>query len=374
LAFEPEIANFVRRYNMAKKLVKTENPLSQIKLSRAIYPIIIGLGVVGYMFYRVFNPEALTLLNLTGWSFVWILVAITLMAFRDIGYIIRLMLLSEGKLTLRQAFRVIMLWEFTSAITPSAIGGTSVAILYINKEGLSVGRSSAVVMATSLLDELYFILMFPLLLILVKAKVLFGISGIEGEMSFSNELFLFAIVGYSLKLIYVLILSYGLFFNPRGLKWLILMIFKLPILRRWKYDANDAGTEIIENSKDFKKKSLSFWLKAFGATILSWTSRYWVVNALLLSFFAVSDHFLIIARQLVMWIMMLVSPTPGGSGFAEFVFKRYLGEFIPVDSASLGAVAIAMALVWRLATYYPYLIAGVIIFPRWVKAKFGKKS
>jgi uncharacterized protein (TIRG00374 family) len=263
-----------------------------------------------------------------------------------------------------------MLWEFTSAITPSAIGGTSVAILYINKEGISVGRSSAIVMATSLLDELYFLIMFPMILLLVKPAVLFGLGGVEGEITFANELFVFALIGYIIKLIYVIILAYGLFFNPRGLKWLMLMIFKLPILRRWKHGANDAGYEIIENSKEFKIKPFSFWFKSFIATALSWTSRYWVANALLLAFFSISDHGIIFARQLVMWIMMLVSPTPGGSGFAEYVFTRYLGEFIPVEPMILGAVAVAIALVWRLATYYPYLIIGAIIFPKWIKSKF----
>lgn len=347
-----------------------DNPLSKIKLSRAIYPIIIGLGVVGYLFYREFNPYVFSYISVAKWSFLWFFVALILMAFRDIGYIIRLLILAEDELTLRQAFRIVMLWEFTSAITPSAIGGTSVAILYVSKEGLSVGRSSAIVMATSLLDELYFLIMFPLLLLIVKPAILFGLGGVEGEMTFANELFLFALLGYSIKLIYVIILAYGLFVNPRGLKWLMLMIFKLPILRRWKHGANDAGYDIIENSKEFKAKPFLFWVKAFFATIVSWTSRYWVANALLLAFFSISDHGIIFARQLVMWIMMLVSPTPGGSGFAEYVFSRYLGEFIPVEPMILGAVAIAIAFVWRLATYYPYLIIGAIIFPKWIKSKF----
>ena len=48
-----------------------------------------------------------------------------------------------------------------------------------------------------------------------------------------------------------------------------------------------------------------------------------------MAFFVLKDtdwatQFLIFARQLIMWIMMLISPTPGGSGFAEFVFKEYL--------------------------------------------------
>jgi hypothetical protein len=349
------------------------NPFQKMKASRVIYPVLIGLGVVSYLFYREFDPEALKVIRFTNWSFLWLGVALCLMAFRDLGYIIRLRILTANKFNWRQAFRVIMLWEFTSAITPSAIGGTSVAIIYVNKEGLSVGRSSAVVLATSFLDELYFILTFPLLILLVKASILFGVTGAEGAISFSNELFLFAIIGYSLKLLYVIVISYGLFVNPRGLKWLILMIFKLPFLRKWKQGANKAGNEIIESSKEFRQKSMLFWLKAFGATILSWTSRYWVVNAMLMAFFATSNHFLIFARQLVMWIMMLVSPTPGGSGFAEFVFTRYLGEFIPVQPAFLGAVVIAMALIWRIVTYYPYLFIGAIIFPRWIKRNFSKK-
>lgn len=39
----------------------------------------------------------------------------------------------------------------------------------------------------------------------------------------------FALVGYFLKLAFVCVLSYGLFVNPRGLKWMLLKIFKL----RW---------------------------------------------------------------------------------------------------------------------------------------------
>lgn len=345
----------------------SNNPLSKIKLKRAIYPTIIGLGVIAFIFYREFDPRAFEHITLPRWNFLWLIVALALMASRDIGYIIRILILSERRLSLLQAFRIIMLWEFTSAITPSAIGGTSVAILYVHKEGISIGRSSVIVMATSLLDELYFIIMFPLLLLFVKSKVLFGF---EGGITLANELFTFALIGYSIKFIYVIVLSYGLFINPRGLKWLLMMIFKLPLLRRWKHGVNKAGTEIIENSREFKAKPFTFWLKAFAATAFSWTSRYWVVNAILLAFFSVSDHLLIFARQLIMWIMILVSPTPGGSGFSEFVFTRYLGEFIRVDAAVLGTVAVIMALVWRLATYYPYLLMGVIIFPRWVKSKF----
>ena len=346
-----------------------QNLLESIKPKKIIYPILIGLSVVGYMLYHEFDINALNEIKFTNTSLLFITIAILCMIIRDLGYMFRLRVLTDNYLTWKKCFRTIMLWEFTSAITPSAIGGTSVAILFVHKEGLSVGKSSAVVMATSFLDELYFIMMFPLIIITLNHSGLWQIG--ETGSFVSNSLFWISVIGYGAKLAYLSVLTYGLFYNPRHLKWILLKIFKLPILKKWKHGANDAGTEIIESSANLKKKHFSFWLKAFIATFFSWTARYWVVNAMFAAFWFTrydwSDHFLMFARQLVMWIMMLVSPTPGGSGFAEYVFSRFLGEFLP------GAgLAVAMAVVWRLISYYPYLFAGVVILPHWIKTKFGK--
>ncbi|HON18861.1 MAG TPA: lysylphosphatidylglycerol synthase transmembrane domain-containing protein [Salinivirgaceae bacterium] len=345
--------------------------LKSLKVTKAIWPVLIGLFVVIWMFLKEYQPGALQQLNTTKYAFLWLLVAFLCMIIRDFGYMLRIRILTDNRFTWLQSFRIIMLWEFTSAITPSAIGGTSLAILFVNKEGLSVGKSSAIVMATSFLDELYFILVFPLLVLLVDQQLLFKTGG--QPLSLNNKYLLLAMVGYSIKLIYLLVLSYGLFKNPRGLKWLLLMIFKLPFLRRWKHGANAAGTEIITSSVELRKKPFVFWLKAFAATIFSWTSRFWVVNAMFLAFFSVSDHFLIFGRQLVMWIVMLVSPTPGGSGFVEYVFSHYLSDFIPIGPVLLPAIAVALAFLWRIISYYPYLIIGAIIVPRWIRQKFTKK-
>ena len=130
-----------------------KSPLGKIKLSNAIYPILIGLGVVGYMLWRDFDPAVFAGISFTWHTAFWLLMAVLFMFGRDLGYMIRIRVLSGDSLNWRQAFRVIMLWEFTSAITPSAVGGTSVAILYVHKEGISVGRSSAILILTSFLDE-----------------------------------------------------------------------------------------------------------------------------------------------------------------------------------------------------------------------------
>lgn len=350
-----------------------QNPFRKLTGIRIMFPVIIGLGAVVFFFLKDFNPDIFLVLHFTKTVILFLVVAALFMVMRDIGYMVRLRILTHSELKWKQIFKIIMLWEFTSAVTPSAVGGTTIATLYVYKEGISLGRSTAVVMATSLLDEIYFIIMFPLLLVTISMNDLFIAGSHNGDaISLTNEFLWFAIIGYALKLAYTAIVSYGLFVNPRGLKWMLLWIFKLPILRKFRYDAHLTGTDIINSSQELKKQSLWFWLKAFGATFFSWTSRYWVVNALFIAFFIVPDHFLLFARQLVMWLMMLVSPTPGGSGFSEFIFTKYLGDFIPVDPALLGGVAIALALIWRLLSYYPYLIAGAIILPGWIKEKFGK--
>ena len=341
--------------------------LGKVKTSNVIYPIAIGFGVVGYMVYREFNPDAFKAIHFTSSTIFWLGVAILLMAFRDIGYMIRIRLLADKHITWKQAFRIIMLWEFTSAVTPSAVGGTSIAILFVHKEGISIGKSSAIVMATSFLDELYFLIVVPILFIIFGRSDLFNISG---SATLAESLFTIALIGYLVKLAYTIILSYGLFYNPRGLKWLIVKLFSFKYLRKWRYNMTRVADEIMISSKNLRSCPFSFWLKTFGATFFSWTSRYFVVNALLLAFFAMGDQLLIFGRQLIMWIMMLVSPTPGGSGFAEYVFTVFLGDLIPVAKDLQQSLSVAFAFIWRLISYYPYLIIGAIILPRWLKHKF----
>lgn len=346
--------------------------VSKLKPRKIILPVILGLAVVGWLISRDLNAETLSKLVFSWQSVFWLLIAWLCMIGRDFGYMIRIRILTDKKLTWRQAFRVIMLWEFTSAITPSTVGGTAVAVVFIHKEGLSVGKSTAVVLATSFLDELYFVIMLPLMILLVGKNALFTTSLQGTGISFLNELALIAGIGYSIILIWVLLVGYGLFFNPEAISKLINRIFSLPLIRRWQESARKAGSDIIESSYELKKRPLSFWAKAFTATFLSWTSRYWVVNAILVAFFSVNHHFLIFARQLVTWVMMIISPSPGGSGFAELILGRYISDLIPFDPLIAGSIALAIAIIWRIVSYYPYLIIGAFIVPGWIERKFVK--
>ncbi|MDD3878277.1 MAG: lysylphosphatidylglycerol synthase transmembrane domain-containing protein [Bacteroidales bacterium] len=387
--------------------------LKYFQFKRIIIPIIIGLSVAAYLLYNNLTEERyelstsenadyiwqdynenvlpendefikvsqgegthikLTYKDVLGdirwqkYSLIWIFMSLFLMAVRDFAYILRLRILTDNKLSWRQCFDSIMLWEFASAVTPSVVGGSAVAIFIINKEGISTGKSTAIVMITAFLDELFYIIMVPIVFLLVKHGSIFPEHTNFAIFNTFLSIKVVFIIGYSFILFLTSVILYAILFNPRGFKSLLIWVFKLRFLKKWQHLAEETGNDIILTSKEMKTKSLFFWLKAFGATFLSWTARFWVVNSLIMIFISVQDHFLIYARQLIMWVIILISPTPGSSGVAEFVFSDFLREFIPVGFSP------AVALMWRLISYYPYLFIGVIILPHWLRKVYKRKK
>lgn len=77
------------------------------------------------------------------------------------------------------------------------------------------------------------------------------------------------------------------------------------------------------------------------------------------------DTLLIVARQLVMWVFLLISPTPGSSGVAEWLLNVFFGEWFERAPSPISA-AITM-LIWRMATHFIYLLIGVLVIPGWLR-------
>jgi len=355
-------------------ITKQRKKQSQIRAllnpKKVIIPVVIGLAVAGYLAWSGFDANAFRNISWNNSSYFYVVVALAMVVARDLGYMIRLRILTDQKISWRNAFDVIMLWEFSSAITPSVVGGSGVAIFIINKEGLTLGRSTAVVMTTAFLDELFYVIMVPVLLVIVGTSQLFP-HGLErtffGFTLGAQEIFW---VGYGFIIVLISLIMFGIFISPMRFKWLLVKLFKLPLLNRWESAAAQTGDDIITTSSQLRQKPIRFWFNAFAATFLSWTARYWVTNFILLAFtsIAFSDHLLIYARQLVMWVIMLISPTPGGAGIAELAFESFLSDYTPIGLAA------AMGILWRLLTYYPYLFMGALVLPRWIQRVYlGRK-
>lgn len=309
---------------------------------------------------RMTARETLNSINWTWTSTGFILLALLVTAFRDLGYIYRMRVLSDGHLSWRQSFNVTFLWEFASALTPSVVGGSGIAMFIIGREGIALGRATAIVLVTALMDELFYVLMVPIVFLAVGMSDLF--PALLNKAFWGMPIKTIFWIGYGFIVLLVAIIFYSVFFRPRAFKFLLLRLFKLPFLRRWRPQVIKVGDDIAITSVELMGKRKRFWAKAFGATCFSWASRFLVINFIAAAFFTVNNHLLLYARQLIMWVILLISPTPGGSGIAEVAFAGFFRDLLP----AVGYIG-AIAIIWRVLSYYLYLFMGTVILPRWLR-------
>lgn len=305
--------------------------------------------------------DILTEISWTTQSFFWIFLSLCFMVGRDAAYMMRIRTLTNNELNWMQSFHVIMIWEFASALSPGVVGGTAVAMFILNKEKIELGRSTAIIIVTAMMDNLFFILTVPVIFLFIDTSVLFPAE----EVSASSIKYLFWLA-YSIKLILSLLLVTSIFIYPKLIQKLLLFIFRLPFLKKWKTIAEKTGTEIVLTSSIMKKEKFGFWFRTALSTCLSWISRYLVINCIIAAFVDINltQHLIILGKQFMLWIIMMVSPTPGGSGIAEFAFGKLM---LGLGASSL--LLSGLAVIWRLISYFPYLFIGAIILPRWLKRK-----
>jgi uncharacterized protein (TIRG00374 family) len=305
--------------------------------------------------------DALSTIRWNSKTFLWLGVALLFMVGRDFFYMLRIRLLTHKELTWKSSFSVIMLWEFASALSPGVVGGAAVAMFILKREKIALGRSTAIVLITTLFDNLFYIVLIPFVFLFIGQADLF-----PAETASALTVQYVFWIGFSVILFLSLFLFIAIFIAPKLAGKVLVAICSLPFLRKWLDRAAKTGEDIVIAAEVFKKERFTYWIQLFFITCGSWISRYLVINAVLQAFLVIGfmDHILILGKQLVLWLFMLISPTPGASGVAEYAFGELLSGFS--ESALLLAT---MAIIWRLISYFPYLFIGAVLLPRWMSMK-----
>ena len=134
------------------------------------------------------------------------------------------------------------------------------------------------------------------------------------------------------------------------------------LLNRWHDKAVKLGDDIILASGEIE--IVRFHFGAIWTTCFAWIFGFdpcyinpGHIGGLERGWYVVLELY---ARVQTMFMVIMFSPSPGGSGIIEGVFGGFLSDYIPVG------VALIIALLWRLISYYFYLFAGVIIVPNWL--------
>lgn len=338
-------------------------------LWKVLLPVLIGLGVVALMFWHESKKENLdqiwSRIEFTPWVIFCLFLGVFCMGLRDIGLTWRFRALTDRQLSWKQAWRVDMMCEFTNCVTPSAVGGSSLGPVFLNAEGIEFGRATTLMLTTLFMDELFFVVSCPIIVLLTPQSEIFS----SGAATFSSGIkFTFWAV-YAFISLWTFILFTGIIWKPMWIQAVLNKIAKWRFLRKWSTSILGLAQNMIATSKELRTKPIRFWMEVFWGTALSWTARYFVVNALFLGFLPGTDRYqwVILARQFVIWVVLMVSPTPGGAGLSEWIFSNYYGDLVGTS-----AMALILAIFWRLITYYLYLVIGSVIVPQWFRTTYAR--
>jgi len=362
-------------YDDARPAAGGEN-LKQFSPHRVLLPVLLGLGFVCYVVYHELLKNGLTVGDLfaqmdwTAHTFLWLGLGVLMVATRELGYTWQLRILTDRKISRWACFEIVMLWNFFGAVSPSMVGGTPMAVFMLNKEGISLGRSTAIVFTILFFDQVFYSGIPLLVSLMIPQQDIFAPldmikSDVLGTSVYSA--FCTAWVGIAA---YVAFLVAALFVAPRWINWWLVRLFMLPFLRRWRVHGLHLAEELLLASHDLRGRHTLWWLRAWLATTVAWLGRYLVLICVLLAFADRSwDLFSLLlaaGRQAVLYIIMTLSPTPGGAGIAEMGFTWLFKDLVPAG------LALSLAIVWRLLAYYPYLLLGIPIMTRWIKRVYGR--
>ena len=349
---------------------KEENILNSIKLSKIIIPVLLGLSVVGYLMYTQLDLQTLRDVNWKMATLWWILLALLMYVARHIFYALRLKYMTNHAFSFWKCMELIVIWEFSSAVSPTTVGGSGVALLLLSQEKLSGAKTVAVVIYSMVLDTIFFVISLPLLYLILGAGIIRpGMASLTDMDGFGVTFItvLLAMIAYGG------LFFYGLFINPNATKRFLLLISKIPFLKRFRKGLRQTALDIVLAADELKKQNWAFHLKNFGTTIGAWVTRFLAINFLILALvqgvsYSLTDQSLIYARGETMHVITSFSPTPGGAGVAEYLFGGFYSDYVPAGIATL------IALIWRLISYYSYLILGAIIIPVWVRKLVAKRA
>jgi glycosyltransferase 2 family protein len=116
-------------------------------------------------------------------------------------------------------------------------------------------------MVTAILDNLFFVIGAPIILFFAKGNIFPASRVMEMKLGRSLEVLFWA--SYALYAIYSLVMAAALFYRPRVFKSILLKLYSIKWLRKWKHTANEYGNQIIEASKELKGKNFKFGFRSF---------------------------------------------------------------------------------------------------------------
>lgn len=333
--------------------MKTTKKPKTIKLPIVI-SLALSISLILIILYFTLDAQTITYLTTTTIRYEFFLAAIIIEFAYWILWGLRIKILSNATETstnigLWESTKIVFANLFLANITPSMAGGEPVRIYLLNKNGLSTGSATAVVLGERLIDAIFLVLCFPFAFLILRNYIDAG--PLQTAISIAVAVFIIAIVIF----FYVLL-------RPEKTKNVLQFIGKkIGRISKNKQKTEVTITRIGVEVDNFHKSMLFFLRKgrktlfvASLVTVLFWVTG-WLVPPLLLMGLGLGPHLIeSTASQVLLIIIVMMPTTPGSAGVTEGGAAALYSLF--VSSSLLGV----FVLLFRFVTYYLGLIVGAI--------------
>jgi glycosyltransferase 2 family protein len=247
---------------------------------------------------------------------------------------------------------------FAAAITPSSAGGEPVRMHMLYRNGIPLGKATAIVLGERLLDAFLIFASLPFALYIMR------------DMLSNSELSAALLTASFLAFMILIFFIYGLW-KPGKVKSIIHKITgRFAHVSGKRTDISITYfTEQVDKEIDLFHESIRIFISEgkrgllWGIifTFLFWAVEFFQLVLILIGLSQTPSILIAYAAQVLLALIMIVPATPGASGVAELGAATIFSVFI--DASIIGITVIA----WRALTYYMNLLLGGLMSLKVIK-------
>ena len=240
-----------------------------VSIASIVTSLVLSLVVLGVIAVVTFEPDTVAqMLRVNPWLLLLAAVTVVLRIFFGTW---RLHYVSQNRLTWLGALRAQLAWDFFSNVTPSTIGGGPIAPTYIARDsGIPLGEATSIMLFAMLMDQIWFTLAIPLIVILgFYVEIIPSSLGMLGISAF-----MLYFLGF---MVWVLIFGYSTLVRPHLLEKFVDRVCRIKGLRRFRERALGMMDQLQGRARTLRTQHPWFYIKGFLLTIAVWFSRYLLV-------------------------------------------------------------------------------------------------
>lgn len=350
--------NQIVEERLTRACEKVSKPKSKKKKIWNIIFLLLNIALVVFVFYNFANeqggiqPLSTLFANHPKWTLLLIAVVlyVATVIFNTLKFAI-LIKSKTGKFRFWFSLKLASIGRYYDNITPLGSGGQPFEIYYLKKNGYSGDTATAIPLAKYMIWQISFSLLCFVLLILYSHNLV------------STPLVLImAWVGLSITILlflFVFFMSITKKFGASLVVGVLKLLHKMKIIKNYKATL----TKVLRFVKSYQYCIKSFAKQPLTVIFEIIVTMGSIITNALIAFFIYSAF---VETPTVSWwdimcycciceVAVCFFPMPGGSGAQELSFNALLGSLFPEGTLFWGI------LIWRLLTYYMYIIQGGII-------------